>query len=110
VEEPRPFRHSIEPLGIEPVWKLINAVPDRYRAMIVLGAGTGVRISEALGLTNERVDWLPRTVTIDRQLLRIRSGSSPEFGKLKDRNNRPRTIPLPLSWWRSFQDTSADLD
>jgi integrase len=95
IKRPPVVQKKVEPLGIETVWKLVNAVPDRYRAMIVLGAGTGVRISEGLGLTNDRVDWLRRTVTIDRQLLRIRSGSSPEFGKLKDRNNRPRTIPLP---------------
>ncbi len=90
VEQPR-----VEPLPLETVGKLINAVPDRYRALIILGAGTGVRISEALGLTNDRVDWLRKSVKIDRQLLRVGIGKTPVFGPVKDKSNRPRTIPLP---------------
>jgi integrase len=35
-----------------------------------------------------------RTVTIDRQLVRD-GGIVPVFGPVKDRKNRPRTIPLP---------------
>jgi integrase len=84
---------KVIPLEVETVEALAEAVPARYRALIVLGAGTGVRISEALGLTVDRVDFLRHTVTIDRQLLR--GGGEPEFGPVKDRKNRPRTIPLP---------------
>jgi len=40
VEQPK-----VEPLSVETVWQLIGAVPDRYRALIALGAGTGVRSS-----------------------------------------------------------------
>jgi integrase len=89
VEQPK-----VEPLPAETVWQLIDAVPDRYRALIILGAGTGVRIAEAFGLTNDRVDWIRKTVKIDRQLLRVGAGA-PVFGPVKDKNNRPRTIPLP---------------
>lgn len=60
----------------------------------MLGAGTGVRVSEALGLTQDRVAWPRRYVTIDRQLSRG-SGPEPMFGPVKDRRNRGRTIPLP---------------
>jgi integrase len=63
--------------------------PDRCRALIVLGAGTGVRISEALGVTNDPGDWMRRTVTIDRQLVRG-DGIEPTFGPVKDKKNRPR--------------------
>lgn len=85
---------KVLPLPIETVEALVGAVPDRYRALIVLGAGTGMRISEALGLTNDRVDWLRRTVRVDRQLLRV-TGDVPSLGPVKDKKNRPRTIPLP---------------
>jgi integrase len=95
IKRPSVDKKRIEPASVETIWKLINAVPDRYRALVALGAGTGVRISEALGLTNDRVDWLRRTVTIDRQLLRIGAASSTVFGEVKDKNNRPRLIPLP---------------
>lgn len=42
-----------DPLPPETVEKLIEKVPSRYRALIVLGAGTGARISKAFGLTND---------------------------------------------------------
>lgn len=86
----------IVPLSVETVEQLIEAVPDRYRALIVLGAGTGMRISEALGLSNDRIDWIRRTVTVDRQLAKV-AGSEPVFGPVKDKKNRPRVIPLPQS-------------
>jgi hypothetical protein len=41
------------------------------------------------------VDWIRRTVKIDRQLVRVAPGGIPIFGPVKDRQNRPRTIPLP---------------
>lgn len=89
VEKPR-----VLPLPHKKVEALINAVPDRYRALIVMGAGTGVRISEALAVTQDRIDWFRRYVTIDRQLTRAK-GSDPVFGPVKDRRNRGRTIPIP---------------
>jgi integrase len=91
---PEVYKSVVEPLSVETVENLIGSVPERYRALIVFGAGTGVRISEALGLTNDRVDWMRRGVRIDRQLVSI-DGDSPVFGPVKDKRNRPRTIPLP---------------
>jgi integrase len=92
---PRIEKRKVEPLPVDTVWKLIDGMPDRYRALVVLDAGTGVRISEGLGLTNDRVDWLRRMVKIDRQLMRTGSHGEPVFGPVKDKHNRPRTIPLP---------------
>lgn len=94
VKLPQVEETKVVPLALETVEALAAAVPDRYRALIVLGAGAGPRLGEALGLTLDRVDFLRRTVTIDRQLLRS-GGSGPVFGPVKDRKNRPRTIPLP---------------
>jgi integrase len=84
------------PIAVETVEALAQQMPERYRALIVLGAGTGMRISEALGLTNDRVDWLRRTVTVDRQLVGV-TDNRPVFGPVKDKRNRPRTIPAPQS-------------
>jgi integrase len=88
-------RSEVDPLNVETVFSLIENMPRRYRAIVVLGAGTGVRISEALGLTNDRINWIGQSVTIDRQLTAVGSGGTPVFGPLKDKSNRPRTIPLP---------------
>ncbi len=94
IKLPRAEDLRVVPLPMETVEALINAVPPRYKTLIVLGAGTGVRISEALGLTSDRVDWMRRTMTIDRQL--VRDGTTVvAFAPVKDRSNRPRVIPLP---------------
>jgi integrase len=94
INRPVVEKASVTPLATETVEALIDSVPGRYRALVVLGVGTGVRISEALGLTSDRVDWMRRSVTIDRQLVGVRD-RQPVFGPVKDRKNRPRTIPLP---------------
>lgn len=94
VRRPPVERPPVAPLSVETVQALVQAVPEHYRALIMLGAGTGVRISEALGLTNDRVDWLRRSLKIDRQLVGLADGL-PVFGPVKDKKNRPRVIPLP---------------
>lgn len=96
VRRPTIERQPVVPLPVATVEALIEAVADRYRALVVLGAGTGVRISEALGLTNDRIDWLRHSVRIDRQLVGVKDGD-PVFGPVKDAHNRPRDIPLPQS-------------
>lgn len=48
---------------------MVAAVPDRYRALILFAAGTGLRQGECFGLTLDRVDFLRRQVRVDRQLV-----------------------------------------
>ena len=88
-DEPR----QIQPLETEIVEKLIVAVPDRYRALVVLGAGTGLRQGEAFGLTLDRIDFLRRTLRVDRQLV-LMPGDGPFLGPPKTKDSH-RTIPLP---------------
>lgn len=94
IRVPTVDRPKVIPLSAAKVMELAEAMPSRYRTLVLLGAGTGVRVSEALGLTQDRVNWQRRYVTIDRQLSRA-SGKEPVFGPVKDRRNRGRTIPLP---------------
>jgi integrase len=84
----------VHPFSIEQVFGMADIVPDRYRAWILAGAGTGVRISESLAITSDRIDWIRKELTVDRQLAGSRKGE-PVFAPLKDRHNLPRTIPLP---------------
>jgi len=84
----------IEPMSTEQVEALIEAMPERYRALVILGAGTGLRQGEALGLTVDRVNFLRRTLTVDRQLVQV-AGSRPAHGPLKTEASY-RTIPLPV--------------
>jgi integrase len=82
-----------DPLPLATVAAVAESIDERYRAIVWFGAGTGVRISEALGLTVDRINFLKRQVRIDRQLIRDR-GPVPEWGPVKDRHGRARTIPL----------------
>jgi integrase len=56
-------------LALEAVEALTEAMPDRYRALVTLAAGTGLQQGEALGLTVDRLDFLRRQISVDRQLV-----------------------------------------
>lgn len=60
-----------------------------------IGAGTGLRQGEVLGLTLDRVDFLRRTVKVDRQMVTPSKGV-PAFGPPKTKASY-RTVPLPDS-------------
>ncbi|MEO3938971.1 site-specific integrase [Dermatophilaceae bacterium Soc4.6] len=72
---------------------IAEMVPARYRAMVVLVASTGMRQGEVFGLTVDRIDFLRRTVRVDRQLVGI-SGHAPALAPPKT-DASYRTIPLP---------------
>lgn len=93
VRLPEKPRREVVPLTVDQVAELADLVPDRYRALVVLGAGTGLRLSEALGVTVDRVQFLNRMVTVDRQLLSPAKGE-PRFGPVK-RSASNRVVPLP---------------
>ena len=61
VRLPRVETPSVVPLNTEQVQLLLDAADPWYRVAIVIGAGIGLRSSEAAGLTVDRVDFLRRT-------------------------------------------------
>lgn len=81
------------PITTEQTLAIRDAVPDELRAMVTLAAGTGMRQSELFGLTLDRIDFLRRTVTVDRQLLSV-PGRGAAYGPPKTKASM-RTIPLP---------------
>lgn len=81
------------PLTVDQVLALVEAMPERYRAMILLIAGTGLRQGEVLGLTMDRVDMTKRKLIVDRQMTRVKDGQ-PIFGQPKTLTSH-REIPLP---------------
>lgn len=93
VRLPRQANRQVEPPTVEQVETLIAAMPDRYRGLVVLAAGTGLRQGECFGLTVDRVDFLRRTIRVDRQLVLAGKGQ-PEFGPPKTEAS-VRTVPLP---------------
>src|SRR4051794_39570461 len=85
VRLPRVDIPPVLPLTIEQVSGLIAAADDWFAIAIVLGAGLGLRQSEAAGLTADRVDFLRRTVTVDRQWQQA-SGSRPGVSRPRRRS------------------------
>jgi len=90
---PRPAGKQVHPLAHAEVVAMAEAVPARYRPLILAGAGTGMRQGELLGLTVDRVDFLRRTLRVDRQMLTT-VGERPHFAPTKTVAS-VRTIPVP---------------
>ncbi len=95
----------IEPLTPAQILTLASFIDPRYRAMVWLGAGCGLRWSEAAGLTRDRIHLGTRAqVTIDRQLgyrpATTRHGrdtaSRPLFAPPKT-SASCRVVPLPAT-------------
>ncbi|MGQ0479712.1 MAG: tyrosine-type recombinase/integrase [Pseudonocardia sp.] len=87
---PRIERERIVPLTVEQVLAIVEAIGERYRAMVITQAGLGLRIGELLALRTEDIDFLRRMVRIEYQVDRI----SRELVAPKTARSR-RTIPLP---------------
>jgi len=84
---------EVVPLTAVQVEQMAAACPDRYRALIVLAACTGLRQGECFGLSVDRVDFLHRQVRVNRHLIGAKGGV-PEFGPPKSKAGF-RTVPLP---------------
>ena len=93
VPSPKVNRPRVEPISTAAVHALADAVPERYRALVVLAAGTGLRQGEAFGLTVDRVKFLKRQVVVDRQLVAAKD-RVPVFGPPKTESS-DRVVPLP---------------
>ncbi len=72
-KQPKKVPIEIRPLSTATVHALVDAVPDRYPALVVLAAGTGVRQGECSGLTGTRLDLDEPTLRVEQQLIAPRS-------------------------------------
>ncbi len=105
IELPAAVLPAIEPLTPAQILTLASLIYPRYRAMVLLAAGCGLRWSEAAGLTRDRIHLGARAqVTIDRQLgyrpavtrHSPQSASRPLFAPPKT-SASCRVIPLPAA-------------
>jgi integrase len=61
-------KELIVPLSVTQVLALHDAIDSRFRPAVLLGAGCGARVSEALGFTKPRVLFLRREVLFAKQV------------------------------------------
>lgn len=94
IRVPRESKPAIVPLTIDEVGRLRDAVPDGLKIAVTIAAGVGLRWGEVAGLTLDRVDFLRRRVTIDRQLSPMWEPDSPVWGPPKTAASN-RVVPVP---------------
>ncbi len=96
VRLPRVDAPPIFPMSIEQVDALLTAAAEPFKAAIVIGDGLGLRQSEAAGLTVDRVDFLRRSVTIDRQWQQATGSATGAFTSPK---TEASTRIVPADQW-----------
>jgi len=89
---PKVTATKVTPLEVSEVLAIAGALDDRYRALVMLAAGTGMRQGECFGLTIDRVDFLRKRITVDRQRNTV-AESEELFGPLKTPAS-DRVIPI----------------
>jgi integrase len=87
---PRP---RVAPLTVGQVQALIDATPERFRVVVLLGAGCGLRIGEALGLRVGEVDLDAGVLRVSAQLQAL--PGQPLALRPPKSFSSIRTVPLP---------------
>jgi integrase len=93
VKPPPVPRRQVQPLTVEQVAALADAIHPRYRALVMLGACTGLRPGELFGLQLRHVDFLKRAVRVEQQVQQT-SGVGVYVCPPKTERSH-RTVPLP---------------
>jgi integrase len=86
-------RRKVVPLTVDQVRALAEAMPDRYRALVVVGAGTGLRPGELFGLQLRHVDFFKRQVHVEQQVQQTPKGGT-RVCPPKTKESE-RVVPLP---------------
>jgi integrase len=93
IELPEAMKQEVEALPVEVVEALIAGMTRRYRALLRLAAGTGLRQGEPFALEVDHFDFLRRTVRVQQQLIHSDHGGEPYIGQLKTKQSY-RTVPV----------------
>jgi integrase len=74
IKSPRSDGEPMRFLSHEEVAALADAIDDRYRALVLVAAYTGLRAGELMALRRTNVDLLHRTITVVEQVQPIKGG------------------------------------
>lgn len=85
-------RPRVVPLTVQQVQSIVEAIPERNRAMVVVQAACGLRIGELLALRVHDIDFLRRNLRVEFQFA---PGSKVRTDPKTPRSRR--TIPLPAT-------------
>ncbi|GAA0614017.1 site-specific integrase [Streptomyces crystallinus] len=100
VKAPQPVLTRVRPWPVERVFAVRAALPERYRAMVDLGAGCGLRQGEIFGLPVDEIGFLANWLHISYQVKRVHGTlvfAPPKRGKV-------RGAPLPSQVGRALAE------
>jgi integrase len=88
------------------VEQLVDAMPDKYKAMVLVGAYAGLRWGEAAGLARASIDVLRSRITVASTAVEVRGhvtlGNEPKTSRSK------RTVPVARSVMRRLEEHLAN--
>lgn len=89
------LEHAEERPIIEPaeVFALADAIDKRYRVLILVAGFMGLRRGELLALRRKNVDILHRTLTVERQAIKVGANTRVETAPKTKAGTRTRPIP-----------------
>jgi integrase len=99
VSQPRAVARRVVPWNLDQVMAVRAGLAVRYRSMVDLASGCGLRQGEVFGLAEEDVDFDGGWVEVQRQVKKIKGRLA--FGLPK--SDRPRRVPLPGSVGKLLQ-------
>ncbi|WP_345963978.1 site-specific integrase [Streptomyces sp. BRB040] len=99
VRRPRLDAHPVTPLTFAQVLAVRTALLERYRPMVDVGAGCGLRQGEVFGLAEDAIDTDGRTLHVVRQIKHVEG--HPVFALPK--GGKKRDVPLPDSVAKALQ-------
>lgn len=92
---PRVEKKQIQPLDEDQITEFLRAIKGhQFESLFLVTLFTGMRESEALGLTWDCVNLENSTITINKQLQTIRGGNG-ECRLAPTKNNKSRTVSIP---------------
>ena len=91
VRLPPPPRRKVVPWTGAQVAAIRGGLPPRWQAIADCGSGLGLRQGEAFGLRPGAVDFLRRSVHVNRQVLRVNG----RLWLAAPKEGRDRDVPLP---------------
>lgn len=107
-----PKQHKSEPATLDELATITAAMPERYRAMVLLAAWVGVRFGELTELRRRDVDLPARVVRVRRGVTRAEGeyvvGTPKSDAGIRDVAIPPHLVPALEQHLEQFVDGDAD--
>lgn len=84
-------KKKAKPLELDVVREIANAIPEQVRLMIWMGFFTGMRPSEILGVTFDKIDFIRKIIKVEQQISRDPNGDIDLYVKT---SSSKREVPM----------------